>query len=211
MNTRDTTDQLDTGAEETPRSLPWWTPWATGLAVAVVVIGFGSWIVATQGDPGSMDDMTGLGTDAPEGLPPIVTGYYEGEQIEFLHTETSDAEVAQMLTDMMDGSPVVHTPALANASADMVAPVYVFTSGVKPDGPRGPFGYQPDVFDTVPSDQGYSALRSVQLVEWSDGTEPRALTSASEVIQAEQAGEVTVSASGIVVNMPITTWPGGSR
>ncbi|GAA5101663.1 hypothetical protein [Haloechinothrix salitolerans] len=87
------------------------------------MIGIGSWIVLTQNDTDAMGNM---GADAGA-LPPPVTGYYDGERIQFLHTETSE-----------------------------------------PDGARGPFGFQPDVFDT--------------------SNEPE-----------------------IVVNMPITTWPGGER
>lgn len=208
-----TTDHSDTETDQTRRGLPWWAPWATALAIAVVVIGVGSWIVATQDDPDAMDDTTGMGmgADAPEGMPPVVTGYYEGERIEFIHTETSDADVARMLTDMMNGSPVIHTPALAEVPDETLALVYVFTNGVEPDGPGGPFGYQPDVFDTVPGDQGYSPLRSVHLVEWSDSVEPRELTSASDVTQAEKGGDLTIGTPGIVVNMPIATWPTGSR
>lgn len=214
MNDPDTAHHphTDPGTDRSRSSLPWWAPWATALAITVVVIGAGSWIVATQDDPGTMDGATATGpASTQQGMPPLVTGYYEDQPIEFIHTESSDPGVARMLTDMMGGSPVIHTPALANASSDMVAPVYVFTNGIQPTGPHGPFGYQPDVFGTVPGDPGYRPLRSVHLVEWADGTDPRALTSTADVTQAERAGDVAVSTPGIVVNMPITTWPDGSR
>lgn len=213
MNIPDPAHQSDPGGDRTRRPLPWWAPWATALALAIVVIGTGSWVVATQDGPGNMDNAPAMGpaADAAEGMPPVVTGYYEDQPMEFIHTEASDADVAQMLTGMMAGSPVIHTPALGKAGADLASPVYVFTNGVQPDGPHGPFGYQPDVFGTVPGDAGYSPLRSVHLVEWADGTEPHVITNVADVIRAEQTGDVAINTPGIVVNMPVTTWPGGSR
>lgn len=202
---RETTDE--TATEPARRHWPWWAPWTAALAVAAIVIGIGSWIVTTQNDAGAMD---GMSVDAG-GLPPPVTGYYDGERIQFLHTEASDAEVATTLTDMMGGSPVVHVPSLAEVSDRLVAPVYVFANGIQPDGGRGPFGFQPDVFSTVPGDPGYTPLRSVHLVEWQPDTEPDLLTAADDIQQAQRAGDIVVSEPGIVVNMPITTWPGGRR
>lgn len=205
-----TTDDVraDAPDESTARTWPSWTPWAAAATVAALVIGIGTWIVyATDTEPASMDGMSSTGA----ALPPPVTGYYEGEEVEFIHTETSDADVAGMLTEMMGGSPVIHTPALAKANPSTLATVYVFTNGIEPDSARGPFGYQPDVFDSVPGDSDYSGLRAVHLVEWKQGTQPRPLTSADEVSKAEASGDITITAPGIVVNMPITTWPDGTR
>jgi hypothetical protein len=147
---------------------------------------------------------------AVAGVPvaPPVKGYAEGETIYFLHTEASDPEVAKMLTEMMDDSPVLVVPELAEAPERLVAPVYVFTNGVKGD---GPFGYQPDVFPAPPGTAEYRPLRAVLLVSWRDEGAARELRSAAEVRAAEQAGEVTVERPGVVVNMPMMTWPGGQR
>lgn len=161
------------------RRYPWWTPWLAAAVAALLVVGVGSWIVGRQPNPTPMGG-DGMGSSA-SGLPPVVTGYYDGDPIGFIHTEASDAKVAGMLTDMMDGSPVLHVPALADAPDSMLATVYVFTNGVQPDGDRGPFGFQPDVFDTVPErfdsapgGPGYQPLRQVQLVEWSTRRATRA-------------------------------------
>ncbi|WP_051400236.1 DUF7482 domain-containing protein [Haloechinothrix halophila] len=209
---RETTDE--TATEPARRHWPWWVPWTAALAVAAIVIGVGSWIVTTQDDAddaGAMAGMSdGMSTDTGA-LPPPVTGYYDGERIQFLHTEASDAEVATTLTDMMGGSPVVHVPSLAEVSDRLVAPVYVFTNGIQPDDDRGPFGFQPDVFSTVPGDPGYTPLRAVHLVEWQPDAEPALLTAADDIQQAQRAGDIAVTEPGIVVNMPITIWPGGRR
>ena len=141
---------------------------------------------------------------------PPVAGYAEGERIFFLHTETSDPEIAQILTNMM-GSPVLVVPALADAPEPLLANVFVFANGVQPDGPRGPFEFQPDVFDNPPGAAGYAPLRKIVLVTWRDDSTPRVLKSAAEVTAALEAGEIAVEEPGVVVNMPFITWPGGQR
>lgn len=141
---------------------------------------------------------------------PAVFGYAAGEDIHFIHTEVSDAEIADVLTEMM-GSPVPVVPSLAEIPTDLLAHVYVFENGVQPDGPRGPLGFQPDVFDRPAGSDGYTPLRRIMLVRWQEDTEIRVLKSAEEVRQAEVEGDVALTDSGIAVNMPFLTWPGGGR
>ena len=143
----------------------------------------------------------------PAGIPPV-KGYMEGQEIRFIHTEASDAKVAELLTDMM-GSPVLFVPALNEAPESMVATVYVFKNGVKKG--EGPFRFQSDVFDRPPGTNGYSPLRAVHIVTWKDERIARELKSAAEVKDAESKGEVTIERPSIVVNMPMLTWPGGRR
>ncbi len=138
---------------------------------------------------------------------PPVKGFYAGEEIRFIHTEASDPQVADMLTRMM-GPQVVLVPRLTQVPESLLAIVYVFTNGVKGD---GPFGFQPDVFDSVPGDERYSPLRAINLVTWKEGVTAVELRSVEEVEAAESRGEVTIVQPGIVVNMPILTWPGGHR
>ena len=138
---------------------------------------------------------------------PSVKAYLDGQVILFQHTEVSDPKVAELLTEMMK-SPVLVVPALAQASPTMLANVYVFTNGVRGG---GPFKFQPDVFDNPPGSDGYRPLRAVHLVTWREERSARLLKSASEVKTAETAGEITVEQPGVVVNMPLVTWPGGRR
>lgn len=159
------------------------------------------------GEPGTMMSMMAA-ADAPI-VPPVV-GYSEGEQILFLHTEASDPEIADILTDMM-GSPVLLVSSLAMAPADMVARVFVFTNGVKDEGPLGPLGYQPDVFEHPPDTDLYTPLREIVLVTWHAEASARLLTSALEVEDRLADGSLTGESTGIVVNMPMITWPGGQR
>jgi hypothetical protein len=162
--------------------------------------------MAESGMGGDMEDMA---ADAPR-IPPVL-GYYGGEQVFFIHTEASDSQIAQTLEGMM-GSPVPVVESLAEVPDDARSPVYVFTNGVTPtDTPAGPLGFQPDVFATAPGDEDYTPLRELLLVTWAEDAQPRVLTSAQEVTDAEAAGEVSVERPGVVVNIPLLTWPGGQR
>lgn len=138
---------------------------------------------------------------------PPVDGYMEGQNIRFIHTEASDSKIAQLLTKMK-GSPVLVVPSLAQAPQDMLANVYVFTNGLKGG---GPLEFQPDVFDNPPDTEGYRPLRRLNLVTWKNAQAARELKTAAEVREAIAKGEVTVEQPGVVVNMPILTWPGGHR
>lgn len=138
---------------------------------------------------------------------PPVDGYLEGERIRFIHTEASDPKVASLLTNMK-GSPVIVVPALAKIPQDALANVYVYTNGVRGD---GPFKYQPDVFDNPPGQAGYTPLRALNLVTWKSPDKARELKSAREVTEALASGEISIERPGVVINMPLITWPGGRR
>lgn len=187
----------------------------TGL-VATLMAGFVlAYISLTGGraqtDIGGMpsvrqdDGMAAMPASGPT-VPPV-KGYTEREEIRFIHTEASDPQVAQMLTDMM-ASPVLVVPSLGQAPDAILASVYVFTNGIRGE---GPFGFQSDVFDNPPGREGYSPLRAVHLVSWKNAGAARELRSVAEVKDAEASGEVTIQRSGAVVNMPFLTWPGGQR
>jgi len=138
---------------------------------------------------------------------PPVKGYAEGQAVLFIHTEASDADVARKLS-AMKGSPVFYIPSLARTPETALASVYVFSNGVKGE---GPFGFQPDIFDDPPGTPGYSPLRALHLVAWKSPSAARLLKSAAEVKEAETKGEVTIQRPGVVINMPMLTWPGGQR
>lgn len=163
---------------------------AISVAIVASVIGFGSWWTYGRG-----------------GRVPPVQGFYEGKTVTFIHTEASDRSVAKKLTGMK-GSPVLEVPELADVSASSLAKVYVFQNGVSGG---GPFGFQPDVFDSAPGDPSYRPLRAVELVTWNPGIKPKVLTSAAEIETAMARGEIDIESSGVVVNMPFLTWPGGRR
>lgn len=186
------------------RRWPAWVPWLIGAVVVALVVGIGSYFVYGRDSvPASMRDRMGSMSEA---VPPV-TGFYDGSEIQFLHTEASDRGVANRLTAMMD-SPVVVVPALGRIPEEALGDVYVFVNGV---GGMGPMGFQPDVFDSVPGDPGYTPLRVLNLVTWRPGAEARELRSLAEIEGARSAGEIRIERPGVVINMPIVRWPGGSR
>ncbi|MGB5082644.1 MAG: hypothetical protein WBO23_18105 [Burkholderiales bacterium] len=108
----------------------------------------------------------------------------------------------------MKGSPVIVVPELARVPKEALANVYVFKNGVKSN---GPFEFQADVFDNPPATKEYSPLRTVNLVTWKNAGGARELRSAAEVRKAIDGGELVGEQPGVVVNMPLLTWPGGNR
>lgn len=168
--------------------------WIRNLVVtAVVAVAIGWFVLSAREQSGFV-------------VPPV-DGYMEGQKIRFIHTEASDAEVAALLT-RMKGSPVLLVPSLAKAPPEALADVYVFTNGVKGE---GPFKFQPDVFDAPPGTPGYSPLRTVALVSWLELDRARELKSAREVQAALAQQQIAVKRPGVVVNMPMITWPPDGR
>jgi hypothetical protein len=145
--------------------------------------------------------------EMPKAELPAGKAWADGKEIYFIHTEASDAGVAEKLTGMME-SPVMLVPSLANVPDESLANVYVFTNGVEG---MGPFGFQSDVFDNPPGTDGYTPLRRLNVVAWVDASNARELTHVDDVLAAEAAGEVTIEQPGVVINMPFVVWDGGQR
>ncbi len=178
---------------------------AVGLWLVVLSVGANVFAQVFPVHPDAQGQMPAMisGTNPT----PPVSGFYRGQEIRFIHTEASDPKVAAMLTRMM-GPKVLVVPSLKDVPAGLLADVFVFTNGVKGE---GPFGFQPDVFDTAPGDARYTPLRRLNLIEWKDEARARVLRSADEVARSRAKGELTVTQPGVVVNMPFLTWPGGQR
>ncbi|MGI0043910.1 MAG: DUF7482 domain-containing protein, partial [Nitrososphaeraceae archaeon] len=90
-------------------------------------------------------------TDAPI-LIPLVDGYYNGTKVYFIHTETSDKSMSDMMTRMIN-FPTLYVPQLSSMiPEENMSKVYVFTNGISGSGPYGggPFMFQIDVFDSIP-------------------------------------------------------------
>lgn len=176
-------------------------------AAAVFTILAIVWVTAGPRRP-RQPEASQMGQMPASGDPtPPVKGFYKGQEIQFIHTEASDRQVAEMLTRMM-GPKVLVVPSLVEVPGRLLADVYVFTNGVRGE---GPFGFQPDVFDTAPGDPRYTPLRRVNLVTWGEGVQARVLRAADEVTAAAAKGELSGRQPGVVVNMPFLTWPGGQR
>ena len=177
------------------------------VAAVVAVIMAGFVLAYTALTPAG--SRLGMGGMSAAGVPqlPAVRGFAEGREIYFVHSEASDPKIAKVLTEMMQ-SPVLVVPSLAETPPELLANVYVFANGVKGD---GPLGFQPDVFDEPPGTPGYRPLRALNQVRWNEESRARELKSAAEVEEARANGEIAIDRPGVVVNMPLLTWPGGRR
>jgi hypothetical protein len=149
----------------------------------------------------------GQGEEMPTALLPAGMAYAEGKEIYFVHTEASDANVAQLLTDMMS-SPVLLVESLADVPESTLAEVYVFDNGLEG---KGPLGFQPDVFDNPPGTDGYSPLRRLNVVTWTAPSQAQLLKSEEEIMAALAADQVSIVQPGVVINMPFAVWDGGKR
>ena len=138
---------------------------------------------------------------------PVDKGYAEGIEIYFTHTEASNAEMAEKMAAGMQ-SPVLYAPSLSNVPLEAQANVYSFTNGVKGDSMSG---LQPSVFDNPPGTEGYTPLRRLNTVTWVDETKARELKTAAEILEAAEAGELTIQQTSVVINMPFIVWDGGQR
>lgn len=178
-----------------------------GVGLWLIVLALGANVFARffPVHPEAQGQMPGMRTSANP--TPPVRGFAKGVTILFIHTEASDPQVAAILTRMM-GPRVLVVPSLKEIPERLLATVFVFRNGVRGD---GPIGFQPDVFDSVPGDPGYSPLRRIVFVTWKNERQARVLRAAEDVRRAAQRGAVQFTTPGIVVNMPMLTWPGGQR
>ena len=136
---------------------------------------------------------------------PMHMGYYEGESVYYIITDSSDETHASVVTQMQ-GWNVEVAPPLAQAPESALSPVYFFTNGVEGDGVHG---YQSQVFATVPGQDGYSALTSHVHVTWADGADASVLTSEEDIMDAADDGTLVLTQLPVVMNMPHIVWPGG--
>ena len=95
---------------------------------------------------------------------------------------------------------------------DALGAIYVFKNGIdrsdaEPWG-GGPFGFQIDIVDSVPDDQAYTPLRRPYVVTWAEDADARVLRSVEELMAAQDAGELEITPTDVVVTAPIVSWPG---
>jgi hypothetical protein len=137
---------------------------------------------------------------------PMHQGYYNGEDVFYIITDSSDPTHADIIT-ANQGWQVELAPLLKNAPEDALSTVYLFTNGIEGDGIHG---YQGQVFTSTPAQADvYSALTSHVHVMWNDGASPRVLDSEAMVMDAAENNEITLTEIDVVLNMPQIIWPEG--
>jgi hypothetical protein len=136
---------------------------------------------------------------------PLHQGYYNGESVYFIITDSSEQTHADIITKQQ-GWKVELAPLLANAPAAALSPMYVFTNGVEGDGVHG---FQGEVFSSTPAQEDYSALTSHVHVAWNSDITTSVLDSVDAILTAESDGMVTLTELPVVINMPQIVWPDG--
>ena len=136
---------------------------------------------------------------------PLHLGYFDGDSVYYIITDSSDQELADTITSNQEWK-VELAPPLAFAPDSAVSTTYMFSNGIDGDGVNG---FQGEVFSTTPAQEEYSALARLVQVSWNDGVSPRILNSADMVMAAASSGQVTLLETDLVVNMPQIVWPDG--
>ena len=137
---------------------------------------------------------------------PLHLGYYDGGQVYYIITDSSDPTHADIITESQ-GWKVELAPVLANAPDSALSKTYMFVNGVEGDGVHG---FQGEIFTSTPAQtETYSALTSHVHVTWNEDATPRVLDSETAVMEAETAGEVQLVELEVVLNMPHIVWPDG--
>ncbi|MEX0861454.1 hypothetical protein [Nitrosopumilus sp.] len=137
---------------------------------------------------------------------PLHHGYYDGGDVYFIITDSSDPTHADLITKNQ-GWKVELAPLLKNAPQDALSKTYMFTNGVQG---MGVHGFQDEVFTSTPAQaEMYSALTSHVHVTWNDGATPRILDSEEMIMSAADKKEITLTEVSVVLNMPQIVWPEG--
>ncbi|MFN3437122.1 MAG: hypothetical protein ACK41V_05470 [Acidovorax sp.] len=135
---------------------------------------------------------------------PLLRGWFEGNEVLYVTTDASDAEVArEHLAN--------YVPQLAHALADVPT-----TAGGthRPGATARVYGStnfrQPSVFASAPEPVGhanlsaaYSPLWQLVKVTWRDPSQSRTLRSEEEVLDAADKGLVVLEVTRVVLNCPI--------
>jgi len=137
---------------------------------------------------------------------PLHQGFYNGDLVYFIVTDSSDETHANIITENQ-GWRAELAPLLANAPEVALSTTYMFTNGVNG---KGVHGNQIEVFTSTPEQpDAYSALSSIVHVTWIDETKAGILDSEAKIMTAMDSGQITLEEIDVVLNTPQIVWPDG--
>lgn len=138
---------------------------------------------------------------------PLMKGYENGNEIFFIATDASDNQTAVQITNVT-GFKVNFAPLLAMTPEEARGQAYVFENGIEGE---GSLGFQLPVINARPGQEGYSPLLQINLVRWNEGAgQLTELRSEQDIITASNAGQLTITETGVIVNHPAVQWQDGS-
>ena len=144
-------------------------------------------------------------TNVPATIP-MHKGIYEGNQVLYIITDSSDDDFAKTISEKQEWN-VELASSLADVPENTLQKLFIFKNGVKGD---GLYGFQNEVISNTPSQESkYSALSSVIEVTWKIVQKEIEFQSAADVIAAEEGGRIEFNETGVVLNAPQITWPDG--
>jgi len=137
---------------------------------------------------------------------PLHQGFYDGEPIYFIITDSSDQMHSDLISETQKWK-VELAPPLAKAPDRALSKTYMFTNGVTGDGIHG---YQSEVFSSTPAQpEVYSALSKIIHVAWNDPSTATVLESEEDIILGIESGVLSAQETEVVLNTPQIVWPGG--
>ncbi|MEJ7642090.1 MAG: hypothetical protein WKF36_07830 [Candidatus Nitrosocosmicus sp.] len=129
---------------------------------------------------------------------PVSKGYVNGNISFFMATDASVKEIVSSVTNTTNFH-INYAPSLANTSESARQQGYVFTNGIRGEGQAG---FQLPVASSAPDDEKYSPLFAIDYVKWNDDSNARVLKSVNEVLEAQNNGEISITKTNIVINIP---------
>ena len=132
---------------------------------------------------------------------PVLSGWHEGEEVFYVTTDVSHADVAQakganfaprLAYALPAGKPVPGQP----SSVDKVYAVTNFQQA-------SIFASAPFPMGSTSRDTAYSPLWQMVKVTWAAGRTPQTLTSEEAVLAAADAGAIALEPTRVVLNCPI--------
>jgi len=142
-----------------------------------------------------------LTAERSETVLPVSRAWVDGRQVEYVTTDISDATMASAMG-------VNYVPRLRQAIGapqSLLERVYKFSGNEQ----ISIFQSAPRPIGALNADSAYSPLWRLVLVTWRAPHTARVLTSEEELLAAEDAGQVRLDLTDIVVNCPVTKAVGG--
>ena len=132
---------------------------------------------------------------------PVLSGWFDGEEVFYITTDVSNAEVAQakganfaprLAYALPAGKPAPGQP----SSVDKVYAVTNFQQA-------SIFASAPFPMGSTSRETAYSPLWHMVKVSWAAGRTPQTLRSEEAVLAAAESGAVVLEPTGVVLNCPI--------